>query len=112
MTSPARALRSSLRLSVPAAVAASVMVAAPSFADVPEQWTRPDEPQFFEFFMLVAGWPIIIAAVIWALVFVANMRKKPSPYGGIEGEWAGGTNGKGAHAAESAPGAGGASGSY
>ncbi|MFC6153548.1 hypothetical protein [Nocardioides yefusunii] len=112
VTRPARALRSSLRLSVPAAVAGSALVAGPAFADVPEVWTRPDEPQFFEFFMILVGFPVIVALVVYALVSVANLRKKESPYSGIEGQWAGGTDGKGLHAAESAPGAGGASGSF
>lgn len=113
VTSPARALRSSLRLSAPLAAVGAVLAAGPAMADLPEAWATPDDVQFMDLFMLVVGWPLVIAAVVAGLVHLANLRKPGHQVPAVEGEWLGGPrDAKGAADATSAEGAGGASGQW
>jgi hypothetical protein len=91
VTSPARALRSTLRLSVPFVVVGASLLAAPAMADLPEQWEVPAETQFMDYFMLLVVWPLVIAAVLAGLVFVLNLRKPTNAaVTTVEGEWLGG----------------------
>lgn len=110
VTSPARALRTSLRLSVTSLVAGTALLASPAMADVPEPWEVPAETQFMDYFMLLVVWPVVIAAVLFVLVYVANLRKGgDTGIAQVEGEWLGGSR-----KAEGTPNenAGGASGTW
>lgn len=115
--SPARALRSSLRLSVPMAVIGSVLVAAPSMADTPAGWPEPtDGGSFLDHFLLIAVYPLAIALVIALIVYVPALlgKDKAQTAGPVDGEWLGGPGGAKAAAQEDtdASQAGGASGKW
>lgn len=117
-TSPARVLRSSLRLIVPVVVAGSVLLAAPALADVPEGWSDPDPVSAMDFLIVLIALPLGAVALV-ALLFYAPIlargEKLSSRSAPVEDQWLGGPRGGRAELEESkAPSkeTGGASGSW
>ncbi|WP_110181836.1 hypothetical protein [Nocardioides solisilvae] len=117
-TSPARVLRSSLRLLVPAVVVGSVLLGAPALADVPEGWSDPDPVSAMDFLLVLILLPLGAAALV-ALLFYApilargeKLSTRSTP---VEDQWLGGPRGGRAELEQSkapAEETGGASGSW
>src|SRR5690606_9755547 len=74
-SSPVRALRSSLRLSVPLAVATAVLMATPAMADLPEAWETPETAGFLDHFILIAAVPVGVALVIALLTLLPSLAR-------------------------------------
>ncbi|WP_181310399.1 hypothetical protein [Nocardioides campestrisoli] len=92
-TSPARVLRSSLRLIVPVAVMGSVLLASPALADVPENWTQPDSVSALQFLLILVGLPLGGVALITLLFYapiLARGEKISSSSSPVEDQWLGG----------------------
>ena len=114
-TSSARALRTSLRLSVPMAVLGAALAAAPAMAATPANWPEVDEGSFMDHFLLIVAYPVGLALVIALLAFAPALLGKDKAKGGAgaDGEWLGGPAGAeaGAEGTDSSR-AGGASGKW
>ncbi|QCX26905.1 hypothetical protein [Nocardioides jishulii] len=115
-TSPARALRSSLRLSVPLTVIGTALLAAPALALPPEGWDTPESVSFMDYFLLVLVFPlalalvITLAAILPSLVRGEKLSGHSSP---VSDDWFGGPRGGKAEVeAGAAKDAGGASGKW
>ena len=116
-TSPVRALRSSLRLSVPLAVIGTVLVAAPALADVPEAWQTPDEVGLLDILLLILVFPLGLALIITLLTLIpalARGEKLTGQANTADDQWIGGPRGGTAEIEPSgaAKDAGGASGKW
>lgn len=115
-TSPARALRTSLRLGVPMAVVGAALATAPAMADTPANWPEVTEGSFMDHFLLIAVFPIGLALVIALLAFAPALlgKDKAKAAAGVEGEWLGGPAGAKAGSQEGTDSsqAGGASGKW
>lgn len=116
-TSPVRALRSSLRLSVPLAVIGTAMLATPAMADLPEAWETPDEVGFLDIFLYIGVLPLAATLIITLLVLLPALARGESLRGhstAIEDQWIGGPRGGAAEIETSAAAqdAGGASGKW
>ncbi|GGD16532.1 hypothetical protein [Nocardioides daphniae] len=116
-TSPVRALRSSLRLSVPLTVIGSALLAAPAMADLPEAWETPESVGFMDFFLIVLVVPLVVALVITLLTVLpalARGEKLSGHVSPVADDWFGGPRGGKAEveASGAAKDAGGASGTW
>lgn len=116
-SSPVRALRSSLRLSVPLAVTTAVLMATPAMADLPEAWETPETAGFLDHFILIAAVPVGVALVIALLTLLpalARGEKLSGHAAPVADEWFGGPRGGKAEitAAGAAKDSGGASGTW
>lgn len=116
-SSPVRALRSSLRLSVPLAVTTAVLMATPAMADLPEAWETPEAVGFLDHAIYILGLPVAVALVITLLVLVPSLARGEKLSGHaapVADEWFGGPRGGKAEveAAGAAKDSGGASGTW
>ena len=116
-TSPARALRTSLRLSVPMAALGAAFAAAPAMAATPANWAEPtDGGSFMDHFLFIAVYPIGLALVIALLAFAPALlgKDKAKAAAAVDGEWLGGPAGAKAGSQEGTDSseAGGASGKW
>lgn len=115
-TSPARALRSSLRLSVPLTVIGTALLAAPALALPPQGWDTPESVSFMDYFLLVLVFPLALALVI-TLATVLPMLLRGEKLSGhstpVNDDWFGGPRGGKAEVeAGAAKDTGGASGTW
>ncbi len=73
--------------------AASLVLAAPASADVPEGWNEPPAIDKLEAILLLAGLPLLLFVVITFLVYVPSIirgeRIAPG-HPGTENQWLGG----------------------
>lgn len=116
-SSPVRALRSSLRLSVPLAVTSAVLMAGPAMADLPEAWETPETASFMDHLLFILALPLAATVVITLMVLVpalARGEKLSGHSAPVSDEWFGGPRGGKAEVtpAGSAKDAGGASGTW
>ena len=73
--------------------AASVVLAAPASADVPEFWDRPDEIDNLGAILLLAGVPLLLFVVITFLVYAPSIIRGERIAPGqpvTENQWLGG----------------------
>lgn len=93
-TSPARAVRTSLRLSVPVAVLASAVLAAPgAFADVPKGFSDPDDVSVVQFLIVLVALPLALALLITLAVYIPALVRgeKVAPNASpVDDQWFGG----------------------
>lgn len=116
-SSPVRALRSSLRLSVPLAVTSAVLMAAPAMADLPEAWETPETVGFLEVLVLILVIPVAAALVIALLSLLPALARGEKLSGHstpVTDDWFGGPRGGKAEveAGGTAKDSGGASGTW
>jgi hypothetical protein len=109
-------LRRFTRAAALALVVALPMVATPSFAQVPENWSHPDPVDGLEAILVLGGIPLLLFVVITLLVMAPSLAKGERTAQDIgDGDWFGGP-GKATNELESASSepseTGGASGSW
>ena len=99
VTTPLTSMPSSIRRVLVVAAAgvwlgaASVVLAAPASADVPEYWEEPAKVDKLEAILLLGGVPLLLMVVITFLVYapsVARGERIAPGHAGTENQWLGG----------------------
>ena len=90
-TSQPRLVRHVLRTAPVGLIAASVMLAAPANANVPEGWSDPEPVDTLEAILLLVGMPLLLILLITLAVYLPSLARGESRTGGGPArEWFGG----------------------
>lgn len=93
-TRPEPALRRLVRAATVAAVVATVLVASPASANVPEGWSNPQDVSGLTWLLLLIGLPVVAILVITAMVYLPPVARGENvrPHASVlpESQWLGG----------------------